>query len=566
MTADTEFNIQPDPEALISQSRLSDQNNEGLLAVFVRDIAGANKTGLQFYGLPHPLMTSKSAATATATAAAEGSAAHSPNATIHWVRKNASHSNAKSFVFMQTTDRGVGFQRFENLQVNTHIAVPASAYLKLLQFFGVKADLYSEWKRLEKKIAVTVDAMKSQNTEVRIGKSLAFIGNGTCKFTKKLEQFDKHDLCLFVCANSKTAPGGSKETSIFLTYAVRKDEMTAAGEEAAKTASSMLLPSLPKESIRIFPETMHYLAEEGVSFFTEQLGHGNGNGNGNNNNNGNSNSNVNGNSNNNNNGNGNSNGNGNTEKERFSSSTTATAKAGAPSTQRGYFTVSKNVTPSLSHTPTDPTMTMEPAKEPAPLHINIPFNQAQLNNLLQNVSTESELGPAPTPQPPPSKAVDDLFKSIFGSDDDDEDTNDNQKRLLTTAPAVSHDVNNSDYCSQSSHPPILHYYKVPNSCATTAATSKVNYFLPGLKKNSGAVELERGRLTSAVTTNNNNNNNNSRKRILSTSSASSKKVAIAKAKVVVVVQQATGNINCLCIIYFSIFIVPPSRWSLTNCK
>jgi hypothetical protein len=283
MAADTEFNIQPDPEALISQSRLSNQNNEGLLAVFVRDIAGANKTGLQFYGLPHSLVTSKSAATAT----------HSPHATIHWVRKNASHSNAKSFVFMQTTDKGVGFQRFENLQENMQIAVPASAYLKLLQFFGVKADLFSEWKRLEKKIAVTVDAMKSQDTEVRIGKSLAFLGNGTCKFKKTLEHFDKHDLCLFVCANSKTAPGGSKEPSIFLTYAVRKDEMTAAGEEAAKTASSMLLPPLPKGSIRIFPETMHYLAEEGVSFFTEQLGHGNGNGNGKGNGNGNSNSNGN---------------------------------------------------------------------------------------------------------------------------------------------------------------------------------------------------------------------------------------------------------------------------------
>ena len=288
MAADAEFNIQPDPEALISQSRLSDQNNEGLLAVFVRDIGtGANKTGLQFYGLPHSLVTSKSAATATAAAAAaaaKGSANHSPHATIHWVRKNASHSNAKSFVFMQTTDKGVGFRRFENLQENMQIAVPASAYLKLLQFFGVKADLFSEWKRLEKKIAVTVDAMKSQDTEVRIGKSLAFLGNGTCKFKKTLEHFDKHDLCLFVCANSKTAPGGSKEPSIFLTYAVRKDEMTAAaGEEAAKTASSMLLPPLPKESIRIFPETMHYLAEEGVSFFTEQLGHGNGNGNGNSN-------------------------------------------------------------------------------------------------------------------------------------------------------------------------------------------------------------------------------------------------------------------------------------------
>jgi hypothetical protein len=108
MAADAEFNIQPDPEALISQSRLSNQNNEGLLAVFVRDIAGANKTGLQFYGLPHSLVTSKSAATATAAAAAaKGSATHSPHATIHWVRKNASHSNAKSFVFMQTTDKGV---------------------------------------------------------------------------------------------------------------------------------------------------------------------------------------------------------------------------------------------------------------------------------------------------------------------------------------------------------------------------------------------------------------------------------------------------------------------------
>lgn len=245
MTAvpDVEFKIQPCADALIAQSRPSNQLCEGMQAVFVRDILEVNKTGLQFYGLPHPLAAAK-------------------NTTINWIKQNSSHRAEKAFVFLQVTDKCVGFKKYDKLPPNYKLALPASAYLKLLQFFGEKSDLFSEWKRVEKKMASQLNSMKLQNTEIRMGKSLVFVGNGECKFKKAIENFDDHDLSIFVCAKSTSA----NDPVIFLTYARRED-----AEGNATTITNFELPPLPEDSIQLHPETLHYLAQEGVPFFSNQL-------------------------------------------------------------------------------------------------------------------------------------------------------------------------------------------------------------------------------------------------------------------------------------------------------
>ncbi len=121
MTAvpDVEFKIQPCADALIAQSRPSNQLCEGMQAVFVRDILEVNKTGLQFYGLPHPLAAAK-------------------NTTINWIKQNSSHGAEKAFVFLQVTDKCVGFKKYDKLPPNYKLALPASAYLNCCNFLVKK--------------------------------------------------------------------------------------------------------------------------------------------------------------------------------------------------------------------------------------------------------------------------------------------------------------------------------------------------------------------------------------------------------------------------------------------
>ena len=202
--SDYEFKSQPCDEAILCQSLPSDQNSRGMQCVFVKDAFSSNVQiqGTQLYGLMCPI---------------------EQDASIQWIKNNQlqSKSNVKSFAFLQLAEKCLPFKKFEKLANTSKIVIPGTAYLKLLQFFGVKNDPFSEWNRVTKKLLQQLETMKTHSQELRISKSLKFVGNGICKYKNFLESFnDDIELCLCLSVKSKSTDFCPV---IFLTYALREN-------------------------------------------------------------------------------------------------------------------------------------------------------------------------------------------------------------------------------------------------------------------------------------------------------------------------------------------------------
>ena len=417
MTAatDVQFKIVPDSEsALISQNRPSNQHEEGMQSVFIKNVTSSKlrHTALQFYGLP---------------------SVPAQDATVKWIQNHTSHVNEKSFVFLQVAEKCIGFQKFNSLPVNFKITVTASAYLKLLQFFGAKNDVFSEWKRIEKKMSLMLESMKSCSSEIKMvspqqqqeqGKSggeeqhssFNFLGDGMCKLRKVIERYDdQHDLSLFVCAKSSS----NSLPFICLTYSKASSDNDDDSAENQKETTN-----LPEGSIQIFSETMRYLATDGIPFYLKQL---------------------------------------------FLMPAAANNKVLGGE----YFTEQQQQ--QLYHTPPPP---------PAAVVVenNVPFLQDPFESVVQQVTN------APT-------TLDQLCQDLFESDDDDDYNEKNTKKqnnenhfsdlhqYVQPLPPLISPLTPTQDEEESLHPPPLPYYKMPplftsvlgGSIPTPAATSSSSF-------------------------------------------------------------------------------------------
>ena len=116
---DCEFKIHPNPEAILIHHLPSNQQSPGLQCLFVKNAFSpdVNKKSLHLYGLTHPL---------------------SQDPSVKWLKKNKKCvEEVIAFAFLQGAEKCMPFKSLDKLSFNSKITVPATAYLKLLQFFGV---------------------------------------------------------------------------------------------------------------------------------------------------------------------------------------------------------------------------------------------------------------------------------------------------------------------------------------------------------------------------------------------------------------------------------------------
>ena len=257
--SETILDCVPDSNALLLQTLPSDRNAEGLQCIFIKNALAVDlhQESIESYGLSYPLTKEPG---------------------IGWILKNeknvtfsASSSSsssltetaAKSFTCLQAVGKAMPFKKLDSVPCNSKIIVPAMAYLKLLQFFSVKNDNFSEWKRLVKIMCLRLGDMRSSKKELRISKTFKYVGHGYCRYKKVLQHFpgtkDNIQLSLFVSAKSKHP---DFRPMIYLAYAPENQLNYVVHQNEERHEGKC-----PNNSIQIFPNIIHCLAEEGVQFF-----------------------------------------------------------------------------------------------------------------------------------------------------------------------------------------------------------------------------------------------------------------------------------------------------------
>ena len=161
MEGETFFENDPDYHSIIILSLPSNSLSAGLQSFIIPDTTAFElehcKEAYRHYGIPCP---------------------PSREATVSWLRPN------KSVVFLQTAEKGLPFKVFDKAEINGRIIITTPAYINLLEFFVGQPE--SEWCRVEKKIRLQLEAMRTSIQPIAWGVNLKFVGPGSCTFTKIL--------------------------------------------------------------------------------------------------------------------------------------------------------------------------------------------------------------------------------------------------------------------------------------------------------------------------------------------------------------------------------------------
>ena len=183
MDTDT-FNNEPLLISILIHCLPSSSTSCGMQSLVIQDTANYEeklcRESYQHYGVPCPA---------------------TKDPTVKWLKPN------KSVVFMQAAGKAMPFVSFEKSMTDNRLILTTAAYIRLLNFFGGQHE--SEWTRLEKKMRLQLDSMKTNTLPINLVSTLSFVGPGCSQYTKIIQKQEGWNLMLNVFGKSswnKEAP------------------------------------------------------------------------------------------------------------------------------------------------------------------------------------------------------------------------------------------------------------------------------------------------------------------------------------------------------------------------
>ena len=218
MSANTFVN-KPLNSSVLIHSQASSEHAVGLQALLVKDIEAYDATlctesyrklGLQCPPLRDP--------------------------TVQWLKQMQPGNNG--FVYLQTADKAMPFLPFDKTVSPNRLVLTTKAYLKLLGMFTAPRQQESEWARMEKKIRVALEVMRSNTKPIDVGPFLSFVSHGSSTAYQIIEKYTDWNLTLMVYGESQW----SSDTPLKLTL---KYTQTTKSVDVAYTGSHIqLFPGL----------------------------------------------------------------------------------------------------------------------------------------------------------------------------------------------------------------------------------------------------------------------------------------------------------------------------------
>ena len=241
--SDTSFVNRPIPSSVLIHGLASSGHATGLQGLIVKDIEAYDATlcteSYRKLGLFCPPLR---------------------DPTVQWLKQVQPGNNG--FVYLQTAEKAMPFLSFDKTVSPNRLILTTKAYIRLLGMFTAPRQQESEWTRLEKKIRVSMNVMRTNTKPIDVGPFLSFVSHGSSTYYQTIEKYNDWNLTLVVYGESQWTP----ETP--LKFTLKYTQSTKSAAEAAYTGSHIQL--YPELLIQIVTEDLvnHLKKNYGTGYFT----------------------------------------------------------------------------------------------------------------------------------------------------------------------------------------------------------------------------------------------------------------------------------------------------------
>ena len=177
----------PLPSSVLIHSLASSGHATGLQALIVKDIEAYDATlcteSYRKLGLQCPPLR---------------------DLTVQWLKQIQPSNNG--FVYLQTADKAMPFIPFDKTSSPRRLVLTTKAYIKLLGMFAAPRQQECEWTRMEKKIRINMEIMRSNTKPINVGPFLSFVSHGSSTYYHTIEKYTDWNLTLEVYGESQWRP------------------------------------------------------------------------------------------------------------------------------------------------------------------------------------------------------------------------------------------------------------------------------------------------------------------------------------------------------------------------